>query len=72
MQQFLKKQQLKYNIMQWCFLRGPCKNVITRRVWSNNSVVGYSPESNDVSTEAEETPLLEATTRKPFVETVTD
>jgi hypothetical protein len=34
--------------------------------------VGYSPGSNDVSTEAEEFPLLQAVTRKRSVETVTD
>jgi hypothetical protein len=26
--------------------------------WNNSSVVGYSPDSNYVSTEAEESPLL--------------
>jgi hypothetical protein len=32
-------------------------------------VVGYSPDSNDVSTEAEESPLLEAVTRKRLLKT---
>jgi hypothetical protein len=32
--------------------------------WRCSSVVGYSPDSNDVSTEVEEFLLLEAVTRK--------
>jgi hypothetical protein len=40
--------------------------------WSNGSVVGYLPDSNDMSTEAEESPLLRSITRKQLVETVTD
>jgi hypothetical protein len=32
-------------------------------------VVGYSPDSKDVSAEAEESPLLEAVTRKRLVKT---
>jgi hypothetical protein len=31
--------------------------------WRYVSVVGYSPDSNDVSTEAEASPLLRAVTR---------
>jgi hypothetical protein len=34
--------------------------------------VEYEPTGNDVSTEAEEFPLLEAVTRKRLVESVTD
>jgi hypothetical protein len=30
----------------------------------DSSVVGYSPDNNDVSTEAEESPLLEAVVRE--------
>jgi hypothetical protein len=32
--------------------------------------VGYSPDSNDVSAEAEETPLLRSVTRKRLVKTL--
>jgi hypothetical protein len=35
--------------------------------WSNGAVVGYSPDSNDVSTEAEEFPLLRSVTGKRLV-----
>jgi hypothetical protein len=31
---------------------------------SNSTVVGYSPDSNDVRTETEESPLLETVTKK--------
>jgi hypothetical protein len=36
--------------------------------WRYNSVVGYS--SNDMSTEAEESPLLEAVTKERLVKTL--
>jgi hypothetical protein len=39
---------------------------------STVAVVGYSPDSNDVSTENEESPSLEAVARKSLVETVMD
>jgi hypothetical protein len=45
---------------EWCFLRGPCRDVTSRAVGAMSSVVGYSPDSNDVSTEAEKSPLLRA------------
>jgi hypothetical protein len=32
--------------------------------WNNSAVVGYSPDSNNVSTEAEESPLLRSVTGK--------
>jgi hypothetical protein len=35
------------------FLCGPCRDVTISTVGAMSSVVGYSPESNDVSTEAE-------------------
>jgi hypothetical protein len=35
--------------------------------WSKNSVMGYSTDSNDVSTEAEESPLLRSVTGKRLV-----
>jgi hypothetical protein len=35
-----------------------------------SSVAGYSPDSNDVSTKAEESPLLRSVTRKRLVNTV--
>jgi hypothetical protein len=36
--------------------------------WNSSAVVEYSPDSNDVSTEAEELLLLEAVTRKLLLE----
>jgi hypothetical protein len=38
--------------------------------WVDSSIVRYSPDSNEVSTEAEESPLLEAATRKRLVKTL--
>jgi hypothetical protein len=35
--------------------------------WSNSSVVGYLPDSNDVRREAEECPLLRFVIRKLLV-----
>jgi hypothetical protein len=35
----------------------------------DSSVVGYSPDNNDVSTEAEESPLLEIVAREGLVKT---
>jgi hypothetical protein len=35
--------------------------------WSNSVVVGYSPVSSDVSTEAEESPLLRSVTGERLV-----
>jgi hypothetical protein len=35
--------------------------------WRYSSVVGYSPESNDVRTEAEESPLLRSVTKQRLV-----
>jgi hypothetical protein len=39
--------------------------------WRYSSVVGYSPDSNDVSTKAEESPLLRAVTKQRLVRIVT-
>jgi hypothetical protein len=36
----------------------------------DSSVVGYSPESNDVSTEAEESPLLRSITKQRLLKTL--
>jgi hypothetical protein len=36
----------------------------------NSSVVGYLPDSNDVSTEAEESPLLRAVTKQRQMKTL--
>jgi hypothetical protein len=38
--------------------------------WRYCSVVRYSPDSNDVSTEAEESPLLTAVTKQRLVKTL--
>jgi hypothetical protein len=38
--------------------------------WRYSSVVGHSPDSNDVSIEAEESALLEAVTRKRPLKTL--
>jgi hypothetical protein len=35
--------------------------------WSKSTVVGYSPDSNDVSSEAVQSPLLKSVTRKRLV-----
>jgi hypothetical protein len=61
-----------------CCVRSPCRGInkeenwddpVEREVekrWRYSSVVGYSPESNDVSTEAEES-LLRAVARERFL-----
>jgi uncharacterized protein YabE (DUF348 family) len=64
---------------EWCFLCGSCQEVITRtaggmsqlssageaeKIWCYSSVVGHLLNSNDVSTEAEESPLLRAVTKQ--------
>jgi hypothetical protein len=36
----------------------------------DSSIVGYSPDTNDVRTEAEETPLLRAVTKQRLVTTL--
>jgi hypothetical protein len=47
------------------FLCGPCWDILSMgRSQLTESVVGYSLDSNDVSTEAEESPLLRSVTRK--------
>jgi hypothetical protein len=66
-QQILNKQQLNYNSEELCFLSSPCWDVITRRVWNNSSVVGYLPDSNDVNTEAKESPLLRSVIGKRII-----
>jgi hypothetical protein len=38
--------------------------------WRYSSSVGYSPDSNDVSTGAEESPLLRAVTKQRLVKTL--
>jgi hypothetical protein len=38
--------------------------------WRYSSVVGYSPDNNDMSTEAEESPLLRAVTKQRLVKTL--
>jgi hypothetical protein len=35
--------------------------------WNNSSVVGHSPDSNDVITEVEDSPLLRSITSKQLV-----
>jgi hypothetical protein len=42
-----------------------CKNV--EKSWRYNSAMEYSPGGDDVSTEAEESPLLRSVTRKRLV-----
>jgi hypothetical protein len=59
-------------IEERCFLCGPCREVITRTVGAMCLVVGYSPESSDVSTEAEESPLLRAATKQRLGKTIND
>jgi hypothetical protein len=69
--QILNKQQLNYNSEEQCFLSDPSRDVISRTVWSSSSVVEYYPAGNNMSTVAEEYPLLKTVTRKRLVETVT-
>jgi hypothetical protein len=38
--------------------------------WRYSSVVGYLPEGGDMSTEAEESPVLRAVTRQKLVKTL--
>jgi hypothetical protein len=38
--------------------------------WRYSSVVGYSPDSNDVNTEVEESPMLRAVTKQRLVKTL--
>jgi hypothetical protein len=38
--------------------------------WHYSSIVGYSPDSNDMSTEAEEFPLWWAVTKQQLVKTL--
>jgi hypothetical protein len=52
-----------------CFLCGLSQVVKTRIVWSISSVVRWWPASNGVSTEDEESPLLDATAREQLVKT---
>jgi hypothetical protein len=66
-QQIRNKQQLNYNHEEWCFLSGPCLDVVTRTVWTNSAIVGYLLDSNDMSTGAEESPLVSSVTWKWLV-----
>jgi hypothetical protein len=40
--------------------------------WRYNSVAGYSPDSNDVSTKAGESSLLRSVTRKYLVKNIAE
>jgi hypothetical protein len=55
-----------------CFLWGLCREVINGTSLEFSSVVRRWPAGNVVSAEAEESPLLEAVTRKWLVDSVTD
>jgi hypothetical protein len=72
-------------IEERCFLFDPCREVITRTAgaisqlssareaekrWRYGSIVGYSPDSNGGTTEAEESPLLRAVTKQRLVKTL--
>jgi hypothetical protein len=59
-------------IEELCFLCGPSRNVITETRLEVKSVGRDPPFREDLSTEVEESQLLEAVTRKRPVETVTD
>jgi hypothetical protein len=55
-----------------CFLCGPCRDVTTeevRSLVSEKSVRRELPFREDLSAEAEESPLLEAVTRERLVKT---
>jgi hypothetical protein len=67
-EQWLGKQvpvtmDMNTTIEERCFLCGLCQDVATRTVGAMSSVMGYSPVSNDMSTEAKESPLLRAVTK---------
>jgi hypothetical protein len=60
-----------------CFILGPCKGIIRkifglrwRYISIYSSAVGCSPNSNDVSTEVEESPLLRAVTKQRLAKTL--
>jgi hypothetical protein len=53
-----------------CFLRGPCRAVILKTTGAAVVGAGYSPDCNDVSTEAGEHLLLRSATRKRLVKTL--
>jgi hypothetical protein len=57
-------------IEEWCILCGFCQDIITRAAGAVSSVMGYLLDSNDMSTEAKESPLLRAVTKQCVVKTV--
>jgi hypothetical protein len=74
------RKRLEYNNGRR-LLRDPCRDVIRRTIGARervvtesvkrrlSRVVGYSPDSNDMRTEAEESLLLEAVTTERLVKT---
>jgi hypothetical protein len=59
-------------IEERCFLCGLCRDVIARTVGAMSSVVAYTPDSNEVSAEAEESPLLRVVTKQRLGKTIKD
>jgi hypothetical protein len=53
-----------------CFMRGPCRGVILKAVGATVSVAAYSPDSNDLNTEAGERSSLIFVTRERVVKTL--
>jgi hypothetical protein len=61
-----------WTIEEQCFSCGPCLDVITRTVLAMSLVVEYSLDSNGVSKESEESPLLRAVTKQRLGKTIKD
>jgi hypothetical protein len=60
------------NFLKLCSLRRPCQGVINGTRLEFSAVVGYSPDTNDVNTEAEEFSLLTSVAGKRLVEAERD
>jgi hypothetical protein len=60
---------VKRRVGGWCEITA---NLRVSQLGQEFRLVEYSPDSSDVSTEAEESPLLEAVTKKRLVEIITD
>jgi hypothetical protein len=65
-QQILNKQQLNCN-RGTVFSMLSASRCYKQDSWSSESVAGYSPDYNNVSTKAEESPSLRSVTRKRIV-----
>jgi hypothetical protein len=64
-----RSKHVSVTIEELCFLRDACRRVINGTSLELSPVVRRWPARNGVSTEAEESPLLEAVTRKRLLKT---